>query len=399
MKKIFLVSEYILPTQNTTGYLFHKLHENLKKQYGERLQLIVKEDPDHLIENAILITDVNLNKKQLVQRLIFELIVSFKFLLKLILNVKNNDVVFSGTNPSLLLPVIYFAQKIKKFKWILLIHDVFPENLIAAKILKKNNIFYRLLKYFFDKFYSSADIRIVIGKDMKTLVDNKVRTNDSIIIQNWIDHHDIDVHPKIENPIIRQLGWQNDQPIFQFFGNIGRVQGIHNILEAFKLIEKNLRPKILFIGGGAYENELSAELERIKDPNIQYIGSIDQSQKSQGLNAGDIAIVTLADGMLGLGVPSKAYFSMAADKPILAIMEEDSEVARMIQKYEIGWVVAPGNPKKLAEAFIEIMQKYKSAKNTSPRNILVENYSEEIAMNKLINVIQKIFKCILKLDY
>lgn len=248
-----------------------------------------------------------------------------------------------------------------------------------------------MLKYFFDKFYSSADIRIVIGKDMKTLVDNKVRTNDSIIIQNWIDHHDIDVHPKIENPIIRQLGWQNDQPIFQFFGNIGRVQGIHNILEAFKLIEKNLRPKILFIGGGAYENELSAELERIKDPNIQYIGSIDQSQKSQGLNAGDIAIVTLADGMLGLGVPSKAYFSMAADKPILAIMEEDSEVARMIQKYEIGWVVAPGNPKKLAEAFIEIMQKYKSAKNTSPRNILVENYSEEIAMNKLINVIQKIF--------
>ena len=80
MKKIFLVSEYILPNQNTTGYLFHKLHENLKKQYGERLQLIVKEDPDHLIENAILITDVNLNKKQLVQRLIFELIVSFKFL-------------------------------------------------------------------------------------------------------------------------------------------------------------------------------------------------------------------------------------------------------------------------------------------------------------------------------
>lgn len=391
MKKIFLVSEYILPNQNTTGYLFHKLHENLKKQYGERLQLIVKEDPDHLIENAILITDVNLNKKQLVQRLIFELIVSFKFLLKLILNVKNNDVVFSGTNPSLLLPVIYFAQKIKKFKWILLIHDVFPENLIAAKILKKNNIFYRSLKYFFDKFYSSADIRIVIGKDMKALVDNKVRTNDSIIIQNWIDHHDIDVHPKIENPIIQQLGWQNDQPIFQFFGNIGRVQGIHNILEAFKLIEKNLRPKILFIGGGVYENELRAELERIKDPNIQYIGSIDQSQKSQGLNAGDIAIVTLADGMLGLGVPSKAYFSMAADKPILAIMEEDSEVARMIQKYEIGWVVAPGNPKKLAEAFIEIMQKYKSAKNTSPRNILVENYSEEIAMNKLINVIQKIF--------
>ena len=69
MKKIFLISEYILPTQNTTGYLFHKLHKNLKQQYGDNLQIIVKEDPIHKIEDAILVADVNLNKKKLIQRL------------------------------------------------------------------------------------------------------------------------------------------------------------------------------------------------------------------------------------------------------------------------------------------------------------------------------------------
>lgn len=63
MKKIFLVSEYILPTQNTTGYLFHKLHENLRKQYNDHLQLIVKEDSMHVIEDAILIANIDLNKK------------------------------------------------------------------------------------------------------------------------------------------------------------------------------------------------------------------------------------------------------------------------------------------------------------------------------------------------
>ena len=118
MKKIFLVSEYILPTQNTTGYLFHKLHENLKKQYGEHLQLIVKEDSDHLIKDAILVADVNLNKKKLVQRSIFELIISFKFLLKILLNVGKGDLVFTGTTPIFLLPIVYFDKKIKRFKWI-----------------------------------------------------------------------------------------------------------------------------------------------------------------------------------------------------------------------------------------------------------------------------------------
>lgn len=322
MKKIFLVSEYILPTQNTTGYLFHKLHENLKKQYGEHLQLIVKEDSDYLIKDAILVADVNLNKKKLVQRSIFELIISFNFLLKILLNVGKGDLVFTGTTPIFLLPIVYFAKKIKKFKWILLVHDVFPENLIAVKIFKPNNIFYRGLKYLFDKIYASADKRIVIGKDMKDLVDRKVTNNNSIIIQNWIDHYDIEVQTKSENEIIRKLSWQNEKPIFNFFGNIGRVQGIHNIIEALGLLPARQRPKILFIGGGAYEHELNSALNKLNDENIKYIGPLDPSRKSDGLSACDIAIVTLAEGMYGLGVPSKAYYSMAANKLILAIMHE-----------------------------------------------------------------------------
>ena len=97
MKKIFLISEYILPTQNTTGYLFHKLHKNLKQQYGDNLQILVKEDPIHKIEDAILVADVNLNKKKLIQRLFFELVISLKFLIKILQHVGKGEVVFTGT--------------------------------------------------------------------------------------------------------------------------------------------------------------------------------------------------------------------------------------------------------------------------------------------------------------
>lgn len=388
MKKIFLISEYILPTQNTTGYLFHKLHKNLKQQYGDNLKILVKEDPVHKIEDAILVADVNLNKKLLIQRLFFELIISFKFFSKILQNVGKGDVVFTGTTPILLLPIVYIAKKIKKFNWILLVHDVFPENLIAANVLKPNNFFYKILKFFFDKFYAAADKRIVIGKDMKELIDDKVKRSDSIIIQNWIDHHDIEVQEK--NNILNTLNWQSEQPIFYFFGNIGRVQGIHNILQALDILPIGKRPRVLFIGGGAYENELIDGINRINDENIKYIGNLDPSKKSEGLNAGDVAIVTLAEGMYGLGVPSKAYYSMAADKPLLAIMEAESEVSSMIKQHNIGWTVPTGDPQVLANLFLEISQNFNAKKLSSSRKVLIENYSEQIAMEKIVNIIEEV---------
>ena len=392
MKKIFLVSEYILPNQNTTGYLFHKLHENLRKQYNDHLQLIVKEDSMHVIEDAILIANIDLNKKKLIQRVIFELIISLRFLLKILFHVKKNDLVFTGTTPIFLLPVIYLCKKIKRFKWVLLVHDVFPENLVVAKVLKPSNIIYRGLKYLFDKFYSYADKRIVIGKDMKNLIDNKVSKHDSIIVQSWIDHNDIKIQDKSKNEIIKKLNWEKEQPVFQFFGNIGRVQGIHNIIESLKLITPDDRPKMLFIGSGAYEQELQSALMQLNEEKIKYTGALDPSKKSEGLSACDIAIVTLAEGMYGLGVPSKAYYSMAADKPILAIMDEDSEVSSMVKEHGIGWVVPAGDPEKLAEMLVKIKNDFQNMKHVSPREVLIENYSESVAMKKIITVIDEVIQ-------
>ena len=272
----------------------------------------------------------------------------------------------------------------------MLVHDVFPENLVAAKVLKQNNFFYKILKFLFDKFYAEADKRIVIGKDMKDLIDEKVSISDSIIIQNWIDHHDIEVQEKNQNIILNTLGWQREQPIFYFFGNIGRVQGIKNIMQALAMIPAGQRPKVLFIGGGAYENELKNQIAQLNDQNIQYIGSLDPSKKSDGLNAGDIAIVTLAEGMYGLGVPSKAYYSMAAGKPILAIMEDKTEIVEMIDHHSIGWAVSTGNPKALADLLLNISQNFNTKELSSSRKVLIENYSEQIAMKKIFNLIEEV---------
>ena len=75
------------------------------------------------------------------------------------------------------------------------------------------------------------------------------------------------------------------------------------------------------------------------------------------MNACDVGIVTLSEGMFGLGVPSKSYNIMAVNKPILIVADESSEISQCVKEHNIGWTVLPREPEKLALMFEEIYSK------------------------------------------
>jgi len=53
--------------------------------------------------------------------------------------------------------------------------------------------------------------------------------------------------------------------------------------------------------------------------------------------------------MTGVSVRCRMYNQMAAGKPIIAMTDDSSELAQVVQEENIGWVVAPGNLDKLVE--------------------------------------------------
>ncbi len=74
-----------------------------------------------------------------------------------------------------------------------------------------------------------------------------------------------------------------------------------------------------------------------------------RSELITSLNACDIAFIGFVPGMTGVSVPCRMYNQMAAGKPIIAIADDSSELARVVQEENIGWVVAPENLDKLVE--------------------------------------------------
>jgi glycosyltransferase involved in cell wall biosynthesis len=227
---------------------------------------------------------------------------------------------------------------------------------------------------------------------MKELLEEKTgRKNNITVIQNWVSDQDVSPISRDESEIINKLGWQ-DRVVFQFFGNIGRVQGVDNILAAIKLV-KNPRAAFLFIGDGTATESVKQFVNMHAGDNVAYIGPIAQSRKNLGLAACDVALITLEKGMLGLGVPSKAYFSMAADKPILAVMDRRAEVSCMIHEDAIGWSCAPSDPVELATLIDDICQFDLSSMKGRTRKILQEKYSETAALDKFIACIHSAADC------
>ncbi|MCK6158660.1 glycosyltransferase family 4 protein [Moraxella osloensis] len=392
-KNVIIITDFYHSQQNTTGYMLEKVYKSLENSDDFNAKLITRfEQGIPNFPNTIFIKAPKLDKKNLLKRVVYDSVVTFKFTSKILKNIKKQDIVFTTTTPVFLIVSVAFLKKIIGFKWILLVHDIFPENLVVTKTINEDSLFYRLLTQLFNHVYQSADNLIVIGSDMQHLMINKTKKSNVTIVQNWIDEADIKLESKKENKILNKLGWNNDtHVIFQFFGNIGRVQGLDVLLESIKKVKNLDAAKFLFIGDGAYVEELKLQIEDINHPNVIYYGKVSPEEKSSGLSACDIAFVTLAEGMKGLGVPSKTYYSMAANKYIFAIMDNDTEVANMVNQHNIGWTCSSNDSDVIANKIDAVIKNWENLKfNVQPREILKKYYSESIAMEKILQIIKSI---------
>ena len=87
--------------------------------------------------------------------------------------------------------------------------------------------------------------------------------------------------------------------------------------------------------------------------------------------------------MLGLGVPSKAYFSLAADKPLLAVMDDNAEISQVVREYGVGWQCKSADPRGLADLIATICSSDLDALGGRSLATFRENYTEHIALDKL----------------
>lgn len=396
-KKILIVTEYFYPGIRPDSYLLTEIAKTLSKANDGNIEVICNTELGDNIEldflngNIIRLKNNSLSKDKLLLRVLKFILSTSKLGWKTFFSLNTGDKLLSVTNPAFLIVVLGVFKKLKKFEYTLLVYDVFPENLVAANIIKADSLVYKISKKIFDWSYCQTDHLVVIGRDMQELIGKK--TNNTIpmsLITNWCDVDNVMPLPKKENAIIKSFNLE-DKIVFAFVGNFGRVQGIDKLLEVASLV-KNFKFRLLFIGDGAMLPKIKEYIENNPNGKVIYAGSYPSSEQNIFLNACDVAIISLNDSMYGLGVPSKSYYNMAAQKPLFYLGDKNSEIGLVINEYNIGWVVNNLTTEQIAAKIDEILEDNIDIKGYGERarEVVKENFSKEIVLKKYENLFQNI---------
>jgi len=136
-----------------------------------------------------------------------------------------------------------------------------------------------------------------------------------------------------------------------YSGNLGVKQGLQKLIEAMRSV-RNPAIQLVVCGDGAEKNRLlesAAGLQNVWLTSVQ-----DAEDYNSMLMDADLMVVSLASGCGRSFFPSKLLSACAAGKPVLAICDNDSELASVVQTNQCGIVIEPSDREAIARAVEEL---------------------------------------------
>ena len=170
--------------------------------------------------------------------------------------------------------------------------------------------------------------------------------------------------------------------VFLYAGNMGHPNDLESFVFCAEKLKSNEEFHFIFLGAGAKRKWLEREVSEKNLTNITLLAPKPRSEQNIFLNACDVAVVSLVKKMRGVSMPSRTYNILAVGKPILALAESDSEVAKVIEEDKVGWIVSPNEPEKLLELIKKIYHEREKIPEMQKRarNSALAKYSLETAV-------------------
>jgi colanic acid biosynthesis glycosyl transferase WcaI len=353
MNKIVLVSQVFYPDPCATSSLLTELALNLQNKNNKVVvvcgfpngvddQIVNRHDNFDGID--IYRCGIKINSKAgLLQR-----IISYAFYLihatwKLIF-LKDKDMMLGVTNPPFISILLLIVSAITRCKYYFILHDVYPEGLVAVGKLKEKSFITKIWRKLNRYSYQRAIKLVVLGRDMKDLlIQNYGLAPEKIeYIPNWSITPTNTFIPFEKNDLARELNIQA-KFVVQYSGNMGLWHDIDTFVRAAAQLKTNPDIQFLFIGNGIRQqqsHQLSQELELT---NIIWMDFVPKDQLSTSLACAHVALISLNTGLEGIAVPCKLYGILGSGRAILAQVPATSEVADTIIEEECGFVIPPGD--------------------------------------------------------
>lgn len=243
----------------------------------------------------------------------------------------------------------WLAARLRRAPMVFNIQDVFPDAAIETGAITNSRVI-AVARWLERVSYRMADAVVVLSDDLKANVDSKIgehRRHKVHVIPNFVDAERI--APADRMTTYREQFGIGDELVVMYAGNVGFSQSLDMMVEAARRL-----PGMTFVinGEGSARKELMHDASGVG--NIVFVDYQDRERVAEVLASGDIHVVPLRAGLGRVSVPSKTYSILAAARPVVAAVDEGTEVTRILHESHAGLSVPPDDVDAFVAALDEL---------------------------------------------
>lgn len=287
----------------------------------------------------------------LLSRGLFASLFTLKTLWWLLTHRAEYDGVFVTTNPPFLGFAPLLSRVLTRRPYVVLVYDIYPDIAEALGVIAPDGMIARCWRVLARASLTSAKRVVVIGRDMRSLIEARLavgRRPCIRLVPNW--SNEASVHPvaKESNRFLDEMALRGTI-VIQYAGRLGSTHNLEPLVDAAALLT-DLPIIVQIIGGGPKSDALKLRAEAARVTNVRFLGYQPHDRLDEVLSAADISVVCLGSRFTGLSVPSKAYGILASGKPLLALLDRDSEIGMLIAEERCGLVLENASAAEVAAA-------------------------------------------------
>jgi glycosyltransferase involved in cell wall biosynthesis len=288
-------------------------------------------------------------KAALVRRGLSELLFAARTFVALIRELKAGDVVLTVTAPFMLPYAVAAAARLRGARSALIMHDLFPDVLVMAGLLKPGSIVTRTMRFANGLMFRALNAVITIGRDAERplLSYSGMRRNKIRFIPNWATLVPAPRPLSQENPFRKRV---SARFIVGLSGNLGFTHDPEIVFEAARLLKDEADIHFLLSGWGIGFERLKQLQAEANLANVSFVGRVEDAELEAFLASANLWIIPYRKDVAGVSVPSRFYNLLAVGRPVVLVSEPEAEAALTVVENGLGWVVTPGRADLLADA-------------------------------------------------
>jgi len=307
---------------------------------------------------------------------------------------RDREIIFVS-NPPFLSVALWLVCRLRGWDYTFIVYDLYPDYLTELEYIDEGGLIDRIWSHLQRRVFLAASHVVALGPRMKERISSNVgSTFDETkvkIIHNWEDPEFIEPMEKDENWFSQEHGLVDPFSIL-YSGNIGDFHDLETLIKAATKLDDE-QAKVLIIGEGDNKDSivsLAEELE-VDGDQVDFLPYQPLDELPYSLTSADVSVVTVREETEGICVSSKIYTAMATGTPVLVISRPSDDEAKIVNYFDAGINVSPGDVQGVADAIKRWMSNPElvERQGKNARKAFKENFTQQQSIREYYNLLSE----------